>query len=151
MKPIHTNRGQTLVEAIVVIGLVVLLVTGLIAGTTMSLHTTGSARTRSQAVKYSQEGIELIRTIRDENWNTFFTKFAGGYCFGSAANNDPVAALIPQVGTCPVNIITTDNSFTRSVQFVSEADRMKITVSVQYMEGADTKSIDLTTYLTQWK
>jgi hypothetical protein len=150
MKSIHAERGQTLVEAVVIIGLVVLLVTGLIAGTTMSLRTTGIARTRSEAVKYSQEGIELIRTIRDNNWGTF-AGFTGWYCFGSDANNNPVAALIPKVGTCQPNITTSDNSFTRSVQFTPEANRTKITVSVQYAEGADTKSIDLATYFTQWK
>jgi len=65
------QQGQSLVEMIVVIGVVVLLTTGIVVGTTTSLSRSETSETRSQALSYAQEGIELARGLRDAGWNTF--------------------------------------------------------------------------------
>lgn len=139
-----TSRGQTLVEAVVVIGIVALLVTGLISGTTASLKTAQSGRVRSQAVSLAQEGLEYARTIRDQKWNTLLS-YSGTYCMG----NDNV--LVPAGGSCGVNVTVTENSFSRSISFSWQDPKMVITSQVSYIEGQLTKDVTLVTYLTQWK
>lgn len=138
------QRGQTLVEAVVVVGVVVLLVTGLIAGTTASLRSAQSGRTRAQAVSYAQEGIEIVRGVRDQSWNKF-QSYSGSYCLGSTQT------LTPNSGTCPVNLTTSEGSFTRSVSFNWQNPKMVVTVTVSYTEGEGQKDVTLVTYFTEWK
>lgn len=138
------NNGQTLVEAVVVVGVVVLLVTGLIAGTTASLRSARSGRTKTQAVSLAQEGIEIARGKRDDDWSTF-QGYSGSYCLGS----DHIPS--PSGGACSPNITTAEGSFTRSVSFNWQNPRMVVTTTVSYPEGELTRDVTLTTYFTQWK
>jgi len=137
------QRGQTVIEAIVVVGVVILLVTGLIAGTVVSLKNVRNARTRSQAVKYAQEAVEVIRSERNSNWTDFFSIYNGYYCLGSDA------VFVATISGCPNNIVTSDSVFSRTVSFVPSGDIMRVAVSVSYPDAI--KSIDITTYLTKWK
>lgn len=146
MKYIHQRahkKGQTIVEAIVVIGVVIILVTGLISGTTASLRTARDSRIRSDAVKYAQQSLEIVRSLRDENWTTF-QSYSGLYCMG--ADNTLVSA-----GSCSNNITTVDANLTRSVRFSWLGDKMEVTASVDYLEGSVTHTVPLSTYFTQWK
>src|SRR5688572_6650554 len=113
----RSQAGQTLVEAVVVVGVVVLLVTGLLAGTTASLRSAQSGRTRTQAVSLTQQGIEIVRGIRDENWDTF-QGYVGSYCLG----DDQV--LTVSGGSCSPNITTPEGMLTRSVSFSWQDPKM---------------------------
>lgn len=140
----NSQKGQTLVEAVVVIGVVVLLVTGLVAGTTAALRSAQSGRTRTQAVSLAQEGIEIVRGVRDNNWTTF-QAYTGSYCLGS--NH----VLTPSGGTCTPNITTAQGVLARSVSFDWQDPKMVVTVTVSYTEGEGSKDVTLVTYFTQWK
>ena len=141
------SKGQTLVEAIIAISVVVLLVTGLIAGTSASLKTSQSGRSRDQAVKLAEEGVEYARSLRDENWATF-AAYSGSYCFDTTA--DP--PLIATVGVnCSTKKTTADTVFNRIITFSLSGTRMTITSTVSYIENTKTQRVTLTTYLTQWK
>lgn len=138
------NSGQTLIEAVVVIGMVVLLVTGLIVGTTASLKSAQSGRARSQSVSLSQEGLEIVRSIRDQSWSTF-QSYTGSYCLGS----DKI--LVLSAGDCGTNVTGAENSFSRSIIFSWQDPKMVVTSTVTYVEGESIKDVTLVTYLTQWK
>jgi type II secretory pathway pseudopilin PulG len=142
-KYISCESGQTIVEAIVVIGIVVILSTGLIAGTTASLHSVRSSRIRSEAAKYAQEGLELMRTLRDENW-TNFQNHNGNYCLGS--DNILVSSAL-----CESNITTPESTYTRSIQFSWLANKMQVTSTVDYPWVSTKRTVTLSTYFTQWK
>lgn len=140
----NSSKGQTLVEAVVVVGVVVMLVTGLIAATTVSLRSVQSGRVRSQAVSLAQEGIEIARGIRDDSWNDF-DSYVGTYCLGEDRE------LTAAAGSCLPNITTADGSLTRSISFDWQNPKMVVTLTVSYPEGEGTRTVDLTTYFTQWK
>lgn len=139
------QKGQTLIEAIVVIGMVVLLVTGLVAGTTTSLKSAQTGRSRTQAVSLAEEGIELARTLRDTQWSTF-QAYSGYYCLSSNHVFSPNGSDV-----CPLDIVTPQGSFGRSVQFLWQDPTMVVTVRVTYVEGGSTRTTTLVTYLTQWR
>ncbi|MBI5614324.1 hypothetical protein HY947_05340 [Candidatus Gottesmanbacteria bacterium] len=141
MKFTVLNSGQTLVEIIVVVGVVVLLVTGLVIGTTASVRIGESGKTRSKAVKYAQEAIELVRAERDIRWFSFVSR-SGLYCL------DEANAWTQAVGSCPVNIGTT---FSRAVDFSYADPRMTVTSTVSWQDSSGTKQTTLKTYFTQWK
>lgn len=141
---LRAQAGQTLVEAVVVVGVVAILVTGLIAGTTASLRSAQSGRTRTQAVAYAQEGMEIVRGVRDTNWSTF-QSLSGSYCLGSDH------ALTTSAGTCSPNLTTPEGTLTRSVSFAWQDPKMVVTMVVGYVEAESTRNVTLTTYFTQWK
>lgn len=150
MKKISTHlqsaRGQTLVEVIVVVGVVILLVTGLVAGTVSSLRTNQSGRDRALATKYVQEGIELSRKLRDNSWSTFFS-------YGLPAGK---LWCLSKVGTwsdtlpCSINI---DTVYTRSVSFTWDVanSRMEVKSTVSWNDGNGNHQSQLSTYFTQWQ
>jgi type II secretory pathway pseudopilin PulG len=144
----RNSSGQTLVEAIVVIGLVVLLVTGLISGTTGSMRSSQNVRARSEATKYASEGVELLRIMRDTNWTTF-SAYNGGFCFGS---DGALTSIPPEPLTCGTNITTETNKLMRTVTFsLPSPGTVQVNVSVYYQDGSTERSVHLDTYFTDWK
>ena len=144
MKPTNRERGQSLIEAIVAVAAVVLIVTGLIVGTTQALRASQLARARSLANKYSQEAIELTRNLRDSGWTLFQTR-SGRYCLAKD-NSWPAGPS----ANCTPNI---DNTYTREAIFSWDgvAERMIVTVRTSWSEGAVTRQSELTTYFTRWR
>lgn len=139
------SRGQTLVEVIVAIGVVVLLVTGLIVGTSVSLKASQYGKMRSLGTQYAQEAVEATRNLRDSGWNTFAT-YGGlqpiSWCLNKAG------VWTQMVGACLPNI---DNFYTRVVTFTWDDPRMNVDVAVTWVDGAKTYSSSLSTFFTQWK
>lgn len=140
-----STRGQTLVEVIVAIGVVVLLVTGLIVGTSVTLKASQYGKTRSLAVKYAQEAVELARNIRDNGWSTFLA-YGGVVPVSWCLNKSGVWTAMS--GSCPLNI---DNFYTRTVTFTWNDPRMKVDVQVSWTDGVKTYTTPLSTYVTQWR
>lgn len=128
------QEGQSLVEMIVVIGMVVLLATGIVAGTTVSLSRSQTSQVRSQALSIAQAGIELARETRDNGWKDF------------ADLGNPQSTTVS----------TIDNIFTRSITFqlttVSGIATMKVTSRVSWGDTSNpSNAVELATYLTQWR
>lgn len=140
-------RGQSLVEAIIAISVVMLLVTGLVAGTSASLKTSQRGRSRDQAVKFAEEGLEYARGLRDQSWTTF-AALSGNYCFDTDAVS-PLTFTVSQ--DCDVKKTTSDTVFTRQLRFTLSGTRMTVVSVVSYIEGSQRQHVTLTTYLTQWK
>lgn len=143
-----STSGQTLVEVIVAIGVVVLLVTGLIVSTSMTLKASQYGKMRSLGTQYAQEAIESTRNLRDSGWNAFFSLYGGGgvspisWCLNKAGEWSQM------VGVCLPNI---DSFYTRVVTFTWDDPRMKVDVAVTWVDGAKTYSSLVSTFFTQWK
>src|SRR3970282_1472660 len=58
------RSGQSLVEAIVAVGITLLVITGLVVLAVWAVHSATLARNRSLAVQYAQEGLEALRSVR---------------------------------------------------------------------------------------
>jgi type II secretory pathway pseudopilin PulG len=139
------KKGQTLIEIIVAIGVVVLLVTGLLAGATATLKAAQYSRVKSLAVRYSQEALETARTVRNTGWETFSTYGSVGgitWCLNKAGS------WTQAPGSCSPNI---DNIYTRTVVFTWQDPKMNVAVSTTWTDGARTYRVDQTTYFTQWQ
>lgn len=140
-----STSGQTLAEVVVAIGVIILLVTGLIVGTSVTLKASQYGKARSQATQYVQEAVELSRNLRDSGW-TVFLAYGGvapvSWCL------DKAGVWVQMSGACPANI---DNFYTRQVTFTWDDPRMKVDVAVSWMDGNKTYTVPITTYLTQWK
>lgn len=141
------QSGQTLAEVVVAIGVVVLLVTGLIFGTSVTLKASQYGKARSQAVQYAQEAIEITRSLRDSGWTSFFT-YGGvtplSWCL------DKAGVWTAMSGSCSANI---DSFYTRTVTLTWMVidSKMKVDVVVSWIDGNKTFTVPVTTYFTQWK
>jgi len=74
MKKIHQKtkkiyqRGFTLVESMIAVGLIVTGVMGILTLISRSLGFSGLAYNRLVAANLAQEGVEVVRNMRDTNW-----------------------------------------------------------------------------------
>ena len=78
------NRGQTLLEVIVVIAVGVIIIGALVFVTISSLRNASTAKNQAQATKLAQEGLEKVRASRDRNGT--IDSFSGGNGWDSANN-----------------------------------------------------------------
>ena len=140
-----STRGQTLAEVVVAIGVVVLLVTGLVVGTSVTLKASQYGKARSQAVQYAQEAIEIVRNVRDNGWTTF-AAYGGVSPISWCLDKDGVWTAM--VDSCSPNI---DNFYTRKVTVTWIDPKMKVDVVVSWTDGNKTYTVPITTYFTQWK
>jgi Tfp pilus assembly protein PilV len=62
------QAGQTLIELIISIALILIIITGVTILTVKGLQNSQFSRNQVQATKLAQEGIEKMRTIRDNNF-----------------------------------------------------------------------------------
>lgn len=71
--PIARNQaGQSLVELLAALSVIVLVLFSLVKVATLSLNNSSYSKQKAQAAKYAQEGIEKTRAYRDANiWSTF--------------------------------------------------------------------------------
>lgn len=73
------NKGQTLIEFVVALSFIAMIATAITTATVTTLNNAEFSNNQSLATKYSQEGMEIVRTIRDNNY-TAFGKLNGVYC-----------------------------------------------------------------------
>lgn len=135
---------------IVIVGMVVLLATGIVAGTIGSLSRSETSKSRSEALAFAQAGIELTRGMRDDGWNAFVAKGSSPslYCVGSDGDFGQ-----PQVSCTTFNM---ENAYVRSLTLefttVSDTPTMKVTSRVAWGDITNSvNAVTLTTYLTQWR
>ncbi len=106
------GRGQTLLEILLAFSIAMLVLSAIIIGINTSLTNTQYTKNQGLANAYAQEGMDIVRRIKDSDWDIFFAKTAPMYCIdkGSTALRDPSPAL-----NCGQNV---DNIFSREVKFI---------------------------------
>lgn len=65
------NKGFTLMEVIIAVAIVTTALAVLIALVSFSVSGVGPGKSKLIAVNLSQEGIEIVRNIRDSNWLSY--------------------------------------------------------------------------------
>lgn len=150
-----SRRGQSVVEAAVAIGIILLIVTALVGMGIGALRSATLSKNRSRAIAYSQEAMEAIRSIRDRDYNELAGNALAGCCGG------------PPCTPCgPCELSQTDSRwecasgsgeilegiFTRSFSINELAvGRLKITVSVGWSDSGGDHTVVLDSYLTDWR
>ena len=136
----QVTHGQSLVEVIIIVGVVVLLVTGLIVAATSTLRFGQQSKSRSQAVALAREAIEITRQMRDADWEALSVK-NGTYCLSELK-------VWTQEINCPM---TLQNQFSRTVVFVTTGTSVSVEVTVRWWESDVIREVKLNTVFTDWK
>lgn len=143
MKIKKLSKGQSLVELLVAIGIFVIVIAGLIFLVLDSYITGRLASEITVANFLTEEGIEAVRSIRDNNFadltaGSHGLVISGGHWIFQGTSEDISGEL--RAGT---RIITIEDA---------GIDRKKITSQInwQFSEGR-TEEVKLVTYLTNWQ
>ena len=134
------EAGQSLIEVMVAILVIVLVVLGLVSVTTVAMRNASFSRNQTLATKYAQEGIERVRIYRGEvDWSDFTNACDSG-----------IAGLVG------IDDLTSSTVFERTVTCIpdpTDADEytMDVEVSVSWQSAKGTHQSQLSTKLTRWQ
>lgn len=124
------QKGQTLIELLVALSILVIVITTVAVSLTTSLNNAQASRTSTLATKYAQEGVEHVRSLRDASYTTFRT-YNGLYCLGKDQQS---------LGTVQSSCTTANyDQFIRSVRIEQNVgcgtNTARVTVLVSWKDG----------------
>jgi len=139
-KRLYFSSGQSLIEAVIAVGVVTMVLVALVSGVVSSLKNARYSRDNSVAVAYAQEGIEVIRSIRDRGYEEIQQNDTY-----SLSYNGSIWSL-----TTPGEVIS--EKYTRTV-VISDgpdaANSKKVIVTLSWKEGSSDREVTLTTILVR--
>lgn len=74
------KKGIILIEAILALGIIVVIMTALVSALVSSISSSNFANEQSIATGYAQEGIEIARNDKDTDFGAFSALSEGTYC-----------------------------------------------------------------------
>ncbi|MBI5044480.1 MAG: hypothetical protein HZC02_01000 [Candidatus Levybacteria bacterium] len=106
-------KGQTIVEVMVALGAGAIILAAMSVIILNSLKNSTQSSQQGKAVDFAQEGLEIARQMKNNDWGTFST-LSGSYCVASSctAISTSGSTCGPKSSSCPVNI---DNTYVREV------------------------------------
>lgn len=155
---IKTTRGLALVEIVVVVAIIGITISSLYSLLVLSRATLSRHLRATQALALAQEGLEAVRNIRDQDWSNNIEPLGSGANYYLTLSGSSWALTTTNPG--PI-----DSLFTRTVVFASvnrdESDNIsdsgetdpntrKITATVAWTERGSSRSVSLTTYITNF-
>jgi len=124
----NSNRGQSIIEVVVALALVVFVILGLVKVSVSSINNSAFARDQRAATKYAQEGIESARQCKEEDEIAFWNM------------------------SCPALADPSESKFTRQITYTQlEEGKMQVDVVVSWGDSKGQHESNLTTYLTKWE
>ncbi len=110
------KKGQTLIEVLVALATSVVIASAIITLAIYSLNNTQFSKAQSLATQYAQEGMEIVRSIRDDDYTTYQNLFLASpvtktiYCLPVGNTN-----LVPPGGTTSCDSTSAVNGFIREI------------------------------------
>lgn len=151
MRYLRSQRGATVVEAVVALALAGIIVTALMSMVVSALSTSTASKNRTFATRYAEAAVESVRSIRDsQNWSDFYTNYVQGHSttiWYLAADNSLTSTSSSAANIAPFTrtIKLTDNSPSGDAK-----SRVFIDIKVTWNDRGQTQTEEQTTYLTQW-
>jgi len=141
------RSGQSLVEVVVVTGIVMLILVALVAGAMIAVRNSQFSRASTRAIQLSREATEWLRGERKNSWSEL-VNHSGDYCLESDLNFD---ISVNASGNCPTTYTIIDDQFTRKAALTKESsEKVKITVTTSWTDSNGEHNEQVITYLTKW-
>lgn len=77
------EKGQTLVEALIALGVAIVIISAIVVSVISSLSNAQFTKNQNQANHFAQEGMEIVRGIRNSSWTTFSALSSTYYCLSA--------------------------------------------------------------------
>lgn len=124
------EKGQSLIEVLAALSVVVLVILALVIITTISIRNATFAKNQSLATSYAQELIEEARDLRNKNKEVFFT-------------DESLCDLTPDSDSAP------PFTFERACTLVG-GDKIQVLAKVTWTDSKGDHKSELYTELTKW-
>lgn len=137
-----TMKGQTLIEALAALAVAVAVVSAITIAAINSLNNVQFSKNQNLATSYAQQGMEIVRQIRNRDWNAFYNLKYIYYCLPKDATS--LTQGVP--GSSPVCDVNIDNIFKRQVLINHNSDcavASKVNVSVFWSDNKCTSGSNL--------
>lgn len=73
-------RGQTLIEVLLALGVAVVVLSATVVAVLSALNNAQFSKNQNIATQYAQEGMEVMRKMRNSNWAVFSLLSTDQYC-----------------------------------------------------------------------
>lgn len=147
--------GLTLIEILLVVGLIGLVGAALVRLGTTALTASDAGRARAVATQLADEALELVRAMRDSNSSDFFAD-----SFIGTSEEEKCYRVSDWGGfSCPTSLSSPASeaevvqvSFKRYVKLKRlEPDKVKVTAYVFWNQEGTWARVVLSTILTRWR
>lgn len=142
------EAGQSLVEAMIALGVAMIVIVALVNLSLVSLRSSTIAQNQLTAKNLANQGLEIVRSLRDSGWgNLPEPPSTEPYYL-----NSEKTALV----TTPAEEIAKEATlkfFTREIYITNIGDNQKkqITCVVKWTDSAGAQQVAVSTYLTNWR
>ena len=130
----NKNNAFTLIEVVVAIFIIALVIVGVFTLIQRTIMDRAFIASQLQASYLAQEGIELVRNQRDENWLNGITPWD---TIDTSAIDDPITL--------------SGKTFTRTVALTTEDDKLTVIITVNWTERGRSGNVEATSELYNWK
>jgi type II secretory pathway pseudopilin PulG len=139
---LKNQSGQSLIEILTALTIVLLVIVALIKATSVSIKSGDYSKSQALATSYAQEAIEWVRAERDEDWDNV----AGHTPIESFCLND----LSWSGGWCGY---TLGDRFKRelSLSDAGGGNTIEVRVVVGWQDASGDHQSQLNTYLSNWR
>lgn len=123
-----------MVEAIFIVTIVALLISGLVAGIIYSGRVAYSSKYRAWAIELAQKKMEEWRSMKEGDPESFWNLVAGA--------TTPIREGVTNPATFDLTTTFTD------YQVINGLRRVKVTIEVEWREGDQSRTARIISYLT---
>jgi len=114
---LEKQEGQTLLEIILAFGVSLLMLSAIVFVIITSLSNAQYTKNQNLAASYAQEGMTVVRQIRDSGWTTFCSTYVdSNYCL---PQNNVLASYDNDAKKCSQNGIV--GIFARKVELIHDS------------------------------
>lgn len=151
MKNGKLNRGQSLVEILLVIGLMGIFLPALLTGLFASRQGKAQQGQRVQAIALLREGEEIVRSVREKNWANFavngtYHPVASGSAWALAPNEETINGFTRKV---VVSDVFRDASGVATNSGTIDPSMKKVTTTVSWLTPIFS-SVQAVEYVTRY-
>ena len=121
---IPDKKGFMLIEAILALGIIVVITTSLVSALISSFNNANFSKDQNRATAYAQEGLEIVRNFKDSDYYTFSFLATGTYCLPGGATFSQTSR---PGGNCRRNVAST---FSREIYINQAGDDPRTGVTI---------------------
>ncbi|MDP2874215.1 MAG: hypothetical protein Q8N84_02915 [bacterium] len=142
------ESGQSLVEAMIALGVAVIVIVALVNLSLVALRSSTVAQNQLTAKNLANQGLEIVRSLRDSGWSNLPEPPSTDPYY---LNSDKTALV-----TTPAEEIAkeaTAGFFTREIYIsnVGGDQKKQITCVVKWTDSSGGQQVAVSTYLTNWR
>lgn len=132
-------------EVVLAMALISIVLISVVMLATISVRTATFSRTKTQATRLTQEGIEWVRAQRDMGWSAFAANAATPtWCLPTLVWNSP--------GGCSATNFVANTQIIREGRFVIiDPNTVETNIETSWTDAQGEHIVNTSTYFTKWR